>query len=49
VCVCSGVVRPEVLWFRFCHSPEDADPGRQMTCVTAFLLITEVCNEAEET
>ena len=48
-CVCSGVVRLEVLSFRVCHSPEDAVLGRQITHVTAFLRTIEECKEAEET
>ena len=37
-CVCTGVVRLEVLWFRGCHSPEDAFLGRQVIRVAASLL-----------
>jgi hypothetical protein len=37
-CVCSGVVRLEVSWFRACHSPEDTVLGRQIIRVAASLL-----------
>lgn len=47
-CICGGVVRPKVLSFRICHSPEDLVLGRQMIRLTAFLLTIEECMEAEE-
>jgi hypothetical protein len=51
-CVCSGVFRLEVFWFKVGHSPEDAVVGRQMMHkllrVTAFLLTIEESKEAHE-